>query len=109
LSCVDGLCRNSSTPQSPGADLATPSNGPTDGGADVDMTHHAHDMASAPGDLAMSGSSCVHSLCTTGVKLMSGCDACVTQICAQDNYCCVTKWSAQCVQEVTSICSRTCP
>jgi hypothetical protein len=61
-----------------------------------------------PPDLAQSNN-CAHSLCTSGATLTSGCDPCVTQICAVDNYCCVTKWSSICVKEVTSICGRSCP
>jgi hypothetical protein len=55
------------------------------------------------------GGSCAHNLCTTGAKLSSSCDPCVTQICAQDSYCCQTKWSSQCVGEVASICHQSCP
>ena len=71
----------------------------------------AGDMSQSggPGDMAGSGGSCVHSRCVVGVKLANGCDPCVTQICTADSYCCVTKWSSQCVAEVTSICSKSCP
>ena len=53
--------------------------------------------------------SCTHDKCSAGGKLVSGCDPCVTQICAADPYCCNTKWDTQCVNEVSSICSQTCP
>jgi subtilisin-like proprotein convertase family protein len=52
---------------------------------------------------------CAHSECTTGVKLTSGCDACVTSICASDSFCCATRWDSVCVGEVSSICGATCP
>jgi hypothetical protein len=64
------------------------------------------DFAAAP-DLT-SADSCLHSMCLSGVKLVDGCNPCVTQICAVDNYCCVTKWSYICVNEVASICGLTC-
>jgi hypothetical protein len=53
-------------------------------------------------------SSCSHSICTSGTKLTSGCDPCVTKICASDPYCCNTKWSSLCVKEVASICGESC-
>lgn len=55
-----------------------------------------------------SGSTCSHNECNTGTKLKSGCDSCVTKICAADSYCCGTKWDAQCQSEVSSICNETC-
>lgn len=60
-------------------------------------------------DMGGNNGTCAHDLCTAGAKPATGCDACVTQICGQDSYCCTTKWSSQCVQEVASICHRTCP
>jgi subtilisin-like proprotein convertase family protein len=52
---------------------------------------------------------CAHGICATGVKLTSGCDPCVTQICAADSFCCNNSWDSICVGEVTSICGRSCP
>ena len=51
---------------------------------------------------------CAHPICAQGTKLTSSCDTCAAQICAQDSYCCNTKWDAQCVGEVGSICGQTC-
>ena len=73
-----------------------------------DMASHSPSLDLSAADLSM-GSTCAHSLCMSGAKLSSSCDPCVAQICAQDSYCCVTKWSSQCVAEVTSICNQTCP
>jgi len=53
-------------------------------------------------------SQCAHDKCIAGGKLTSGCDACVTQICAADPYCCSTQWDSQCVSEVNSICGLSC-
>lgn len=53
-------------------------------------------------------STCTHPICGTGGALTSGCDACTTQLCAQDAYCCAVAWDATCVSEVTSICGIAC-
>lgn len=51
---------------------------------------------------------CSHNECSTGSKLVSGCDPCVTKICAADSFCCATTWDSICVGEVKSICGNTC-
>jgi len=53
-------------------------------------------------------STCSHPICSAGTALTSGCDPCVTQLCAQDAYCCASEWDATCVGEVGSICGQTC-
>lgn len=55
-----------------------------------------------------SADSCSHSICSAGTKLTTGCDACTTDICSEDSYCCTTKWDSQCVSEVSSICEESC-
>ncbi|MGC4123279.1 MAG: lamin tail domain-containing protein [Myxococcales bacterium] len=54
------------------------------------------------------GGTCAHPTCSTGTKLVSGCDACVTKICAADSYCCSTSWDSTCVKEVATICGQSC-
>jgi hypothetical protein len=54
------------------------------------------------------GGNCKHDECSTGAKLKKGCDACVTEICTEDAYCCSTKWDGICVSEVGSICGESC-
>jgi len=54
------------------------------------------------------GTTCTHNECATGAKLKKGCDSCVTSICAQDSYCCNTKWDSVCVSEAGSICGESC-
>jgi hypothetical protein len=54
------------------------------------------------------GGTCSHNECTTGVHLTSGCDPCVTKICAQDSFCCHHQWDSVCVGEAGSICGETC-
>ncbi|KAJ3293206.1 hypothetical protein HDU76_007074 [Blyttiomyces sp. JEL0837] len=54
------------------------------------------------------GSTCAHSICSTGVKLASDCDPCAQQIIAQDPYCGSVKWNYRCVNEVASICGISC-
>lgn len=52
---------------------------------------------------------CAHSECVTGVALTSGCSACVTQVCANDSYCCSFDWDIFCVDEVDLYCTFSCP
>jgi hypothetical protein len=51
---------------------------------------------------------CAHDDCKTGTNLANGCDACVTEICAVDSYCCSTAWDRLCVNEVGSVCGKSC-
>jgi len=51
---------------------------------------------------------CAHDKCSTGSQLVSSCDACVSQICAQDSFCCNSSWDSICQGEVGSICGQTC-
>jgi hypothetical protein len=62
-------------------------------------------VASVQEELA---AACAHPICTTGARLAKSCDPCATQICNADSYCCSTKWDAQCVREVASICHQSC-
>jgi vibriolysin len=61
---------------------------------------------------AEANGACTHNICTTGVKLVSGCDsaksACVAKICAADAYCCGTSWDATCVGRVATNCALNC-
>jgi hypothetical protein len=52
---------------------------------------------------------CSHAMCTTGTKLVSSCDSCVTQICNKDSWCCTHSWDSACVAEVGTICGESCP
>jgi hypothetical protein len=52
---------------------------------------------------------CSHEICQTGGTLTSGCQSCVTSICASDSFCCNTSWDSICVGEVNSICGINCP
>ncbi len=54
------------------------------------------------------GSTCAHAICSTGSKLATSCDACVSQICGMDSYCCSSSWDSTCVAEVGTICGETC-
>ena len=62
--------------------------------------------AAPPGDGG--ASTCAHPVCTAGNALVSGCDPCTTQLCAQDPYCCGVAWDATCVGEVGTICGQSC-
>lgn len=52
---------------------------------------------------------CAHDRCLTGGALASGCDACVTSICAADPTCCTTAWTQSCVDKVKTVCNAGCP
>ncbi len=65
------------------------------------------DTCNGSGQCAASDS-CAHSDCTSGAKLKSGCNSCVTKVCNEDSYCCNTKWDSICVSEVGSICGDSC-
>lgn len=51
---------------------------------------------------------CAHNKCSTGAKLTSTCDSCVTKVCKSDSFCCAKNWDAACVAEVGTICGETC-
>ncbi len=53
-----------------------------------------------------SATSCSHDKCSSGGKLVSSCDPCVSQICAVDSFCCATSWNSQCISEVASVCGQ---
>ncbi len=53
-------------------------------------------------------STCAHDECKTGPALTNDCDACVTQLCNADPYCCKTNWDFICVGKVWSICKQDC-
>jgi len=67
-----------------------------------------HETCGGGGGGGGGGGSCAHPICASGVKLSSSCDACAGDICSYDSYCCNTKWDAQCVSEVSSICGESC-
>lgn len=52
---------------------------------------------------------CSHSICTSGIALVSSCDSCAAQVCAADSFCCNSSWDSICVGEVSSVCHQTCP
>jgi hypothetical protein len=51
---------------------------------------------------------CAHDKCVSGVRLATGCDPCVTNICSFDSFCCNVTWDSICVSEVSSVCHATC-
>ena len=51
---------------------------------------------------------CVHTPCTAGENLASGCDPCVTAVCKVDGFCCNNLWDPFCVAEVATICDIQC-
>jgi hypothetical protein len=61
----------------------------------------SHGVSAAPAAVA-----CAHDVCAEGKKLVSGCDSCSAKVCAEDAYCCGTRWDAQCVGEAASLCAE---
>lgn len=51
---------------------------------------------------------CGHGLCTIDGPLATGCDPCVTTICAADSFCCQVAWDGICVSEVNTVCHEAC-
>ena len=107
-SCSGALCNAGAGWDGP-TGLGTPNGallggggGATDGGTDA-----APDTGTDAGNDG-GGSTCSHSDCTTGGKLVATCDPCVQKICAADSFCCSTSWDSVCVGEVKSVCGQTC-
>jgi hypothetical protein len=49
-----------------------------------------------------------HGLCNPGTKLSPAHDSCVATICATDTYCCNNWWDLQCINEVQTMCGKSC-
>jgi hypothetical protein len=64
--------------------------------------------ATATASSSSGGGMCMHDPCATGAALNANCDMCVTQLCAQDKYCCQTSWDFICVGKVWSVCKQDC-
>ena len=47
---------------------------------------------------------CAHSPKSSGSKLVDGCNACVSEVCAIDSWCCNNSWDSICVSEANSWC-----
>jgi hypothetical protein len=54
------------------------------------------------------GETCAHDVCSQGGALESGCDSCVTTVCAADPFCCETSWDQMCVREAAEMCGAVC-
>ena len=95
---------SSSSSSSSGASGSSSSGGSSSGSTSSSggSTSGSTSSSGAPGD------TCSHDVCTAGAKLTATCDACATQVCAQDAFCCKSKWDASCVKEVASVCGQTC-
>lgn len=55
------------------------------------------------------GGACAHSPCDAGAALEDGCDACVTLVCAADEFCCETDWDSLCVEAAEQDCKECSP
>jgi hypothetical protein len=54
------------------------------------------------------GAACDHKICKTGDPLADGCDYCVTEVCAQDSFCCDIAWDDLCVDQLEQSCGASC-
>ncbi|NUQ75481.1 MAG: VWA domain-containing protein [Polyangiaceae bacterium] len=66
---------------------------PCDHGNDCQFDHYCYDPTSG---------SCSHSKCSVGAPLVSGCDPCVTSICAVDPTCCSNSFGGGCAHSPCS-------
>ena len=55
-----------------------------------------------------SGPGCTHDVCETGGPLGVQCDFCTEAVCAEDSYCCETKWDVTCLDEADLYCGDLC-
>jgi hypothetical protein len=56
----------------------------------------------------MCASGLAHPICEAGELLDPTCDPCAEDICAIDSYCCTTEWDAVCLEQVSSVCGKSC-
>jgi hypothetical protein len=82
----------------------------TDTGADTDTDT---DTDTDPGSDTGTGSDtdtdmCTHDECALGEALVSGCNDCVTAVCAADAYCCTDAWDYWCMAAVYDDCGTNC-
>ncbi len=89
------------------------SSGGGDGGAPSSSSSGGAPSTSATGGEATTGTGgggggCAHDPCNAGAPLTSGCDDCVTQICAGDAFCCNDQWDELCVDQVWTVCAKDC-
>jgi len=66
------------------------------------------EVARTCGAFCSTNGTCAHSYCLLGGKLASGCDPCVTSICALRPSCCSGSWDTNCLAMVGGVCGITC-
>ena len=52
---------------------------------------------------------CAHDECTVGDPLGPQCSPCAKQMCDADPYCCGQYWGASCIEQMKTVCGKTCP
>jgi hypothetical protein len=72
------------------------------GGSDIGGT------GGAGGATGTGGSTCAHSKCEIGEPLEDGCDACATDVCEIESYCCTQFWDPYCISLAQMNCGETC-
>ncbi len=63
-----------------------------------------NEVLSVAGSNQCQPDTCSHSVCSSGTKLVDGCNSCTTLVCDDDPYCCSTSWDNICVSEATDLC-----
>jgi hypothetical protein len=94
-----GQCTTQCTPNCSGKQC-----GPDGCGGTCGTCPNGQMCNASSGQCQSTGGKCSHNTCSTGKKLVNGCDACVVTVCDNDDFCCTVRWDSQCVQEAQSWC-----
>ena len=54
------------------------------------------------------GETCEHGTCEEGAALSPTCDSCAAAVCAEDSFCCETRWDDACVSQAHVLCELAC-
>jgi hypothetical protein len=66
------------------------------------------DESEFPTDTDSDTDTCTHDECELGVALVSGCNDCVTAVCAANSNCCTDTWDYWCLAAVNDECGTNC-
>lgn len=61
-------------------------------------------LARCGNDTPPASGPCTHDVCTQGGQLGVQCGSCTAAVCAEDPYCCIKKWDAECVKKTEKLC-----
>ena len=89
-------------------DSDTDSDSDTDVDTDTDTDVDSDTDTDTDSDTDADTDSCTHDECELGEALVSGCNDCVTAVCAADDYCCSGEWDYWCLAAVNDECDTNC-